>query len=47
MLLGTLGTPMLGNILAGKRVIRAAKGIVRAGKGVRGYSNMDCLDKNS
>ena len=33
MLLGTLGTSLLGNILAGKGVNRAGKGIVRAGYG--------------
>ena len=39
MLLGTLGASLLGNILAGKRVVRArsrnkkGKGIVRAGYG--------------
>ena len=39
MLLGTLGASLLGNILAGKRVVRAGsgnkkgKGIVRAGSG--------------
>ena len=39
MLLGTLGASLLGNVLAGKGIIRAAfgnkkrKGIVRAGSG--------------
>ena len=31
MLLGTLGSSFLGNILAGKGVNRAGEGIVRAG----------------
>ena len=31
MLLGTLGARVLGNILAGKGIKRAAKGILRAG----------------
>ena len=33
MLLGTLGTRLLGNILAGKGINRAGEGIVRAGYG--------------
>ena len=39
MLLGTLGTSLLGNLLAGKEIVRAGsgdkkgKGIVRAGYG--------------
>ena len=33
MLLGTLGTSLLGNILTGKGINRAGKGIVRAGYG--------------
>ena len=39
MLLGTLGTSLLGNLLAGKGIVRAGrrnkkgKGIVRAGTG--------------
>ena len=39
MLLGTLGASLLGNLLAGKRILRAGsrnkkgKGIVRAGTG--------------
>ena len=39
MLLGTLGASLLGNMLAGKRIVRAGfgnkkgKGIVRAGYG--------------
>ena len=38
MLLETLGASMLGNMLTGKRVVRAGKGPMRAG---RGYNNMD------
>ena len=33
MLLGTLGASQLGNMLAGKRVVRAGEGIIRAGYG--------------
>ena len=33
MLLGTLGASLLGNILAGKGVIRAGEGTIRAGYG--------------
>ena len=33
MLLGTLGASLLGNLLAGKGMMRAGKGIVRAGEG--------------
>ena len=33
MLLGTLGTSLLGNILSGKGTVRAGEGIVRAGYG--------------
>ena len=36
MLLGTLGTSLLGNLLTGKGIHRADEGIVRAGEG-----NMD------
>ena len=43
MLLGTLGTSLLGNVLAGKGVIskRQSRGINRAGEGVirAGYEN--------
>ena len=35
MLLGTLGTSLLGNLLSGKGLARAGKGIVRAGEGVK------------
>ena len=42
MLLGTLGTSVLGNIFTGKCVLRARKGVVRARKG---YNNMDQMDK--
>ena len=34
MLLGTLGASLLGNLLTGKRTVRAAEGTVRAGKGI-------------
>ena len=34
MLLGTLGASLLGNLLAGKGMIRAGEGIVRAGVGI-------------
>ena len=37
MLLGTLGTSLLGNILVGKGIDRDGEGIVRAGYG----NNMD------
>ena len=33
MLLGTLGASLLGNMLAGRGVIRAGEGAVRAGSG--------------
>ena len=33
MLLGTLGTSLLGNILAVKGINRAAEGVIRAGYG--------------
>ena len=33
ILLGTLGSSLLGNILAGKRINRAGEGIVKAGYG--------------
>ena len=35
MLLGTLGASLLGNLLTGKGIVRAADGIVRAGEGSR------------
>ena len=38
MLLGTLGSSLLGNTLTGKGVMRAGKGAVKSG---RGYDNMD------
>ena len=37
MLLGTLGTSFLGNMLAGRGVIRAAEGTVRAGYGSKTF----------
>ena len=33
MLLGTIGTSLLGNILAGKEINRAREGVIRAGHG--------------
>ena len=33
MLLGTLGASLLGNLLTGKRMMRAGEGIIRAGEG--------------
>ena len=33
MLLGTLGASLLGNLLSGKRTVKAGKGIVGAGYG--------------
>ena len=33
MLLGVLGSSLLGNLLAGKGINRAGEGIVRAGEG--------------
>ena len=38
MLLGTLGAVLLGNMLAGKGVVRAGEGIVRAGYGSNRFS---------
>ena len=38
MLLGTLGESLLGNILAGKGVIRAGEGTARVGYGSKGSS---------
>ena len=35
MLLGTLGTSLLGNLLTGKGMMRAGEGIVRAGEGAK------------
>ena len=40
MLLSTLGTSLLGNILAGKCTIRACKGTIRAGEG----ANRACMN---
>ena len=45
MLLGTLGASLLGNLLAGKGIVRAGsgnkkgKGVVRAGSGHLSYEN--------
>ena len=35
MLLGTLGASLLGNLLRGKRTVRAGKGFLRAGEGIK------------
>ena len=37
MLLGTLGASLLGNMLAGKGVIRAGEGTIRAGYGSKKF----------
>ena len=37
MLLGTLGASLLGNMLAGKRIIRAGEGTIRAGYGSKTF----------
>ena len=37
MLLGTLGTSLLGNMLAGRGVIRAGEGTIRAGYGSKTF----------
>ena len=43
MLLSTLGTSLLGNILAGKCTIRSCKGTIRAGEGAnRACMNFKC-----
>ena len=34
MLLGTLGASLLGNLLAGKGIMRAGEGTIRAGENV-------------
>ena len=35
MLLGTLGTSLLGNLLTGRKgIVRAGEGVIRAGEGV-------------
>ena len=34
MLLGTLGTFLLGNLLTGKGTVRAGEGTIRAGEGI-------------
>ena len=48
MLLGTLGSSLLGNILAGKGINRAGKGrgINRAGEGVVRADYVRCSSKN-
>ena len=35
MLLGTLGTSSLGNLLTGKGTVRAGEGFLRAGEGIK------------
>ena len=35
MLLGTLGAPLLGNLLTGTGTVRAREGTVRAGEGIK------------
>ena len=40
MLLGTLGASLLGNLLTGKGIMRAADGIVRAGEGSKKELNL-------
>ena len=40
ILLGTLGASLLGNLLTGKRMMRAGEGIVRAGKGSKKKLNL-------
>ena len=37
MILGILGTSLLGNMLAGKRINRLEEGIIRVGYGSEGY----------
>ena len=37
MLLGTLGASLLGNMLAGKGIIRAGEGTIRAGYGSKKF----------
>ena len=39
MLLGTLGTFLLGNLLTGKGTVRAGEGTIRAGEGIKKNSN--------
>ena len=45
MLLSTLGTSLLGNLLTGKGVIRAYEGIISAGEGTlrKGHYVQCCL----
>ena len=50
ILLGTIGTSVLGNMQAGKRNVRAAYGnkqgigIVRAGYGSKNFNSTSCFD---
>ena len=46
MLLGTLGASLLGNMLAGKGVIRAGEGIARVGYGSENYSLKKFFDSS-
>ena len=39
MPLGTLGTSLLGNLLTGKRTVRAGEGFLRTGEGIKKSSN--------
>ena len=39
MPLGTLGTSLLGNLLTGKRTVRAREGFLRTGEGIKKSSN--------
>ena len=44
MLLGTLGTSLLGNILAGKGINRAGEGVIRAGYGNKRQDHKNKMD---
>ena len=44
MLLGTLGTSLLGNILAGRGVNRAGEGIITAGNGNKRQDHKNKID---
>ena len=39
MLLGTLGTSVLGHLLTGKGTVRAGEGLLRAGEGIKKASS--------
>ena len=47
MLLDTLGTSLLGNMLAGKGVIRAGEGTARVGYGSKKYSLRKTFDSTT